>query len=101
MTRLKGFQYAERPKQETNTAIHFLGKLVIFICIQTKNGGSIIGVCTGLLQLTKLRPQHIKLVTEASSVYSHTRRERFLLNKHTSRATMPCFDTKSDYMTLI
>ena len=45
--------------------------------------------------------RHIKLVTEASSlVCDHASREGLIRNKLASRATMPCFNTKSQYKTL-
>ena len=45
--------------------------------------------------------RHIKLVTEASSlVCNHESRKGLIRNKLSSRATMPCFNAKSQYMTL-
>ena len=41
---------------------------------------------------------HIKLVSEASSlVCDHASREALIRNKLASTATIPCFDTKSQY----
>ena len=45
--------------------------------------------------------RHIKLVSEAlSSVCDHASREELIRNKLSSRATMPCFNKKSQYKTL-
>ena len=42
--------------------------------------------------------RHIKLVSEASSlVCDHASREELIRNKLASRATMSCFDTKSQH----
>ena len=42
--------------------------------------------------------RHIKMVSEALSlVCDHARREGLIRNKLASKATMPCFDTKSQY----
>ena len=51
-----------------------------------------------LLCHTQCVKRHIKLVSEDSSlVCDHASREGLTRNKLASRATMPCFDTKSQY----
>ena len=54
-----------------------------------------------LLCHTQSVERHIKLVTEASSLLcEHASREGLNRNKFSSRATMPCFNNKSQYKTL-